>query len=120
MGCAMLPTHIHTNWMEYQPVQSPQMLLDVSNLKTHFFLREGVIRAVDGVDFTMRRGVTLGVVGESGCGKSVMAFSILKLVNKPGRVVEGKILFERSGGGASRVVDLAAFGDNSPEMRDIR
>jgi peptide/nickel transport system ATP-binding protein len=101
-------------------VESPPVLLQVNDLKTHFFLREGVVRAVDGVDFTLRRGATLGVVGESGCGKSVMAYSILKLINKPGRVVEGEILFDRSENGLPQIVDIAAFDENSPQMRDVR
>lgn len=95
-------------------------LLEVKNLKTHFFLQEGVVHAVDGVDFTLERGSTLGVVGESGCGKSVMAFSILKLVSKPGRVIDGQILFDRSKDGEPDIVDIAALGDNSPEIRAIR
>src|SRR5215204_713232 len=67
-------------------------LLEVRGLKTHFFLDEGVVKAVDGVDLKIRRGETLCVVGESGCGKSVTARSILQLVDRPGRVVEGEIL----------------------------
>jgi peptide/nickel transport system ATP-binding protein len=101
-------------------VQAPPVLLQVNGLKTHFFLRDGVVRAVDGVDFTLRRGATLGVVGESGCGKSVMAFSILKLVNKPGKVVEGEILFDRSENGMPQIIDIATFPDDSPQMRDVR
>src|ERR671914_1691639 len=68
-------------------------LLEVRGLKTHFFLDEGVVKAVDGVDLKVRRGETLCVVGESGCGKSVTARSILQLVDRPGRIVEGEILF---------------------------
>jgi peptide/nickel transport system ATP-binding protein len=101
-------------------VELPPVLLQVNDLKTHFFLREGVVRAVDGVDFTLRRGATLGVVGESGCGKSVMAYSILKLITKPGRVVEGEILFDRSENGMPQVIDIAAFDENSPQIRDLR
>ena len=78
------------------------------------------MQAVDGVDFNLRRGGTLGIVGESGCGKSVMAYSILKLVTKPGRVVGGSMVFHRSKNGASTKVDLVALGDNSREMRNIR
>lgn len=95
-------------------------LLQVKDLKTYFFLHEGTVHAVDGVDFNMRRGSTLGVVGESGCGKSVTAFSILKLVNKPGRIVGGSILFDRSRNDAPEVIDLVALGDNSPQLRDVR
>ena len=70
-------------------------LLDVKNLKTYFFLDEGTVRAVDGVDFAIKRGQTLGVVGESGCGKSVTARSILRIVPRPGRIVEGEITLHR-------------------------
>ena len=70
-------------------------LLEVENLKTHFFTREGVVRAVDGVSFSVERGKTLGIVGESGCGKSVTALSILGLIPKPpAKIVEGAIRFE--------------------------
>ncbi|MEM1382800.1 MAG: ABC transporter ATP-binding protein [Pseudomonadota bacterium] len=68
-------------------------VLAVSGLKTHFFTRDGVVRAVDGVDFSLGRGEVMGLVGESGSGKSVTGFSLLGLVDPPGRVVEGEILF---------------------------
>ncbi len=73
------------------------LLLHVKDLKTYFFMDEGTVKAVDGADFTVRRGQTVGVVGESGCGKSVTAFSILQLVEKPGRIVGGEILWHREG-----------------------
>jgi len=78
------------------PVENTQdLLLDVQGLKTHFFSDDGVSPAVDGVDFHVRRGETLGVVGESGCGKSVTALSIMRLIPvPPGRIVAGRILFE--------------------------
>jgi peptide/nickel transport system ATP-binding protein len=97
------------------------ILLEVKDLRTHFFLREGVVHAVDGVDFVLRQGATLGIVGESGCGKSVTAFSILKLVTRPGKIVSGNILFHRSQDGRSEeVIDLVAFSDDSPQLRDVR
>jgi oligopeptide/dipeptide ABC transporter ATP-binding protein len=69
-------------------------LLRVEGLRTHFFTNDGVVRAVDGVDLTIHRGETLGVVGESGCGKSITALSIMQLLAKPGRTVAGRIVFE--------------------------
>lgn len=70
-------------------------LLEVKNLKTYFYTEDGVVPAVDGVDFSLKPGETLGIVGESGCGKSVTAISILKLIpNPPGKIVDGEILFE--------------------------
>ncbi len=72
-----------------------QTLLEINGLKTHFFTEEGVVKAVDGVDLTIRPGETVGLVGESGCGKTVTAKSILRLIpDPPGRIVAGKILFE--------------------------
>jgi oligopeptide/dipeptide ABC transporter ATP-binding protein len=70
-------------------------VLDIDNLQTHFFTAAGVVRAVDGVSYNVKSGETLGVVGESGCGKSVTALSVLRLVaNPPGRIVGGAIHFD--------------------------
>src|SRR2546426_9450765 len=69
-------------------------LLEVNNLKTYFFTRSGVVKAVDDVSFTIKPGETLGVVGESGCGKSVTALSIIRLIaDPPGKIVSGEINF---------------------------
>jgi peptide/nickel transport system ATP-binding protein len=71
-----------------------ERLLDVKGLKTHFFTDEGVVRAVDGIDLYIEKGETLGIVGESGCGKSVTALSIMRLIaTPPGRIVEGEIIY---------------------------
>jgi oligopeptide/dipeptide ABC transporter ATP-binding protein len=86
-------------------------VLEIDNLQTHFFTEAGVVRAVDGVSYSVRAGETLGVVGESGCGKSVTALSILRLVaNPPGRIVGGAIRFD-----GKNLLDLT-----EPEMEDIR
>ncbi|MBO6758492.1 MAG: ABC transporter ATP-binding protein [Roseibium sp.] len=68
-------------------------VLDVSGLKTHFFTHAGVVKAVDGVDFTVQKGEVMGLVGESGSGKSITGFSIIGLIDPPGRIVEGTIRF---------------------------
>jgi oligopeptide/dipeptide ABC transporter ATP-binding protein len=73
---------------------SKKTVLDVKNLKTHFFTESGVVKAVDGVDFKVHEGEILGLVGESGCGKTVTSLSILGLVANPGRVVGGSIEFD--------------------------
>lgn len=85
--------------------------LSVKNLRTYFRTYEGWVKAVDGVDFSIRRGETLGLVGESGCGKTVTAFSILRLIQQPpGQIVDGQILFDG--------VDLLKL--NEKEIRNIR
>ena len=86
-------------------------LLSIKNLQTHFFTHEGTVRAVNGVNLTVAKGETLGVVGESGCGKSVTALSIMRLIPEPpGRIVGGEILFEGRN----------LFELSEREMRDIR
>jgi len=69
-------------------------MLEVRNLKTHFFTRHGVVKAADGISFRVAAGENLGLVGESGCGKSVTVLSILRLVPEPGRILDGEILFQ--------------------------
>ncbi len=85
-------------------------VLDVKNLQVHFFTEGGVVKAVDGVDFALGEGEVLGLVGESGSGKTVTGFSILRLVDPPGRLVGGQILFKGQ--------DLAQLSDR--EMRSLR
>jgi oligopeptide/dipeptide ABC transporter ATP-binding protein len=81
--------------MEAQPPIVDDILLEVKHLKTYFFLDEGVSQAVDGMDFIIRKGKTLGMIGESGCGKSVSALSILRLIPMPpGNIISGEIIFE--------------------------
>ena len=97
-------------------------LLEVKNLVTHFHLQEGIVRAVDGVSFDVRRGQTLGIIGESGCGKSVTAHSILRLVpSPPGNIVNGEILLYRGENGENGgPVDLAQMDPRGAEIRSIR
>ena len=69
------------------------VLLEVKNLQTYFFTGDGLVKAIAGIDFTINHGETLALVGESGCGKSMTALSLLRLVPEPGRIVEGEIRF---------------------------
>ena len=87
-----------------------QPVLQVKDLRTQFFTDDGVVQAVDGVSFDLHPGETLGIVGESGCGKSVTALSILRLIQEPGRITSGQILFRGS--------DIVKMQDD--EVRDIR
>ncbi|MFH1758389.1 MAG: ABC transporter ATP-binding protein [Pseudomonadota bacterium] len=91
-------------------------LIEVKGLKTNFYTDAGVLHAVNGVDFTIEREKTLGVVGESGCGKSVTALTIMGLIRPPGKVDAGEILFHID----EKVVDLAKLDPKGPEMRSIR
>src|ERR1700690_2801684 len=68
--------------------------LEVKNLKTHFFTEDGVVHAVDGVDFVVYPGEIMGLVGESGCGKSVTSLSVMRLIAPPGKILEGEILLD--------------------------
>ena len=96
-------------------------LLEVRDLQTHFFMTEGIAKAVDSTTFSIRRGQVLGVVGESGCGKSVTARSIMRMVRPPGHTVDGEILYTRPDeDGQSTVVDLLQLPATGTEMRAIR
>jgi peptide/nickel transport system ATP-binding protein len=94
-----------------------EVFLTVKNLKTHFFTDEGVVKAVNGVDLTVRRKETICIVGESGCGKSITARSLLKLIEPPGKIVGGQILLQRKDGG---MVDIATLSPTGREIRSIR
>src|SRR5674476_813232 len=86
-------------------------LLEVHDLRTNFYTQDGVVKAVNGVSYTLDEGETLGLVGESGCGKSVSALSIMRLIPQPpGRIVGGKILFQGR--------DLLGLSDE--DMRRVR
>ena len=94
-------------------------LITVQDLKTHFFCDEGTVKAVENVSFRINQGKTLGVVGESGCGKSVTAQSILGIVEDNGKVLAGEILF-RPDGAKGKVIDLAKLDPKGSEFRSIR
>ncbi len=96
-------------------------LLEVSDLKIHFFTDEGVVKAVDGVDLTIERGKTLCLVGESGCGKSVASRAFLQIIRSPGRIVSGQMLYrQQNPNGGPTVIDLAKLDPKGKEIRRIR
>ncbi|MDA1051066.1 MAG: ABC transporter ATP-binding protein [Planctomycetota bacterium] len=89
-------------------------LIEITNLQTHFFTDEGVVKAVENVSLTIPKGETLGLVGESGCGKSVTALSVIRLISSPGRIVGGSITLHQDDG----PVELTTLSE--PEMRKLR
>ena len=104
--------------VEQKEIIPRQELLRVEDLRTQFFTEQGVVKAVDGVSFTIEKGKVLGIVGESGCGKSITAMSIMRLLPEPrGRIVTGKITFYPPEGGN---IDITELDRHSPEMRQIR
>ena len=98
--------------------QNQSYIVHVEDLKTYFSTLDGTVRAVDGVSMEVHPGEALGLVGESGCGKSVTAFSILRLLPKTSRIVEGKILFDRGTG--EPPIDLVHVDPNGDLIRSIR
>ncbi len=103
-------------------MQTGEPLLSIRDLKTHFFLEEGVVKAVDGVSLDVYPGQVYGIVGESGCGKSVTMKAMLRIVEPPGRIVGGRILLRRQPreGGRAEVIDLCQLDPKGKEMRAIR
>jgi peptide/nickel transport system ATP-binding protein len=101
-------------------MKNDSSLLQVNNLKAYFYLEEGVLKAVDGVSFEVKREKVLGLVGESGCGKSVTAQSILRIVPAPGKI-EGEIFLQRKNGNAKKKpLDLVRLDSQGKEIRSIR
>lgn len=97
-------------------------LLHVEDLEVHFFIDEGTVRAVDGVSFSLEQGKTLGIVGESGSGKSVIGQTILRIVPSPGKIVNGKILFQAGGKEVAdqQTLDLTTIDPKGSLARSIR
>jgi len=94
-------------------------ILDIKDLRTYFYMEKSTVRALDGVNLTLKTGSTLGLVGESGCGKSVMAMSVMRLIpSPPGKIVSGEIKFHRSSN--REVVDMAKIDPRGAEIRSIR
>lgn len=96
------------------------VLIEIEGLRTHFYTDEGVVKAVDGVDFVIPRGKTLCVVGESGSGKSITARSILQIVDAPGRIIGGEILYHRQRNGKDGVAETLNLTKMDPRGQEIR
>jgi peptide/nickel transport system ATP-binding protein len=100
---------------------SKEPLIEVRDVKVYFYLDEGTVRAVEGVTFDIERGKALGVVGESGCGKSVTSQAIMRIVPSPGEIVEGEITFHRyKPDGSVEKIELTKLDPRGPEIRSIR
>jgi oligopeptide/dipeptide ABC transporter ATP-binding protein len=103
------------------PDVSPELLLEMRDLKLHFFTGEGIVKAVDGASYAVRLGKTLCVVGESGCGKSVAARAILQIVHRPGKIIDGEIIYHRRlPNDGVQSVNITALHPRGEAIRDIR
>lgn len=102
-------------------MQNTDVLVEMQDLKVHFFTAEGVVKAVDGASYSVRRGKTLCVVGESGSGKSVAARTLLQIVHRPGKIVGGKIIYHKPlVGGVTETIDITALHPRGTKIRMIR
>lgn len=111
----MFENSTHTNGTTITAVSD--VLLELKNLTTHFHTHDGIVRAVDGVNLTLRRGRTLGIVGESGCGKTILTRSVMRIVPEPPAKITGDILWHRAD---NDVVNLAKYKVHSKQLREIR
>ena len=103
------------------PAPNGKMVLEVNNLKTYFMLEAGTVKAVDGVSFKLGHQSSLGIVGESGCGKSITAMSIMRLIKSPpGKIVGGEILLHQTSSSRDEVTDLTKLNPQGAKMRSIR
>jgi oligopeptide/dipeptide ABC transporter ATP-binding protein len=122
MACAMHSTR--TVPAEMETIMN-EPLIEVKDLRVEFDVRDGIVKAVDGLNLTIHRGKTLGVIGESGCGKSMTARAILNMIPKPGKITQGKIIYHRrmQNNGQSQlddIVDLTELDADGKVIREIR
>jgi peptide/nickel transport system ATP-binding protein len=101
-------------------LEGEDIVLSVENLHTYFHTTLGTVRALNGVTYTVPRGKVLGIVGESGCGKSVTSLSVMQLVPPPGVIEQGKITFRAARRGHGEWVDITALSRHHPEMHEMR
>jgi peptide/nickel transport system ATP-binding protein len=92
------------------------ILLKIENLRTYFFTQDGIVRAVDGIELIIKKGQVLGLIGETGCGKTMTALSILRLVPPPGRIIDGRILFRKD----NEIINLVNLDPKGDKIREIR
>ncbi|MDQ1300123.1 MAG: peptide/nickel transport system ATP-binding protein, partial [Chloroflexota bacterium] len=99
-----------------------ELLVQIQDLRIEFDVRAGVVKAVDGVSFDIYRGQTLGVIGESGCGKSITARAILQMVPKPGKITSGQVLYHRRARGSTQtdIVNISKLDPDGQTIREIR
>src|SRR5512136_80268 len=98
------------------------VLIEIQDLRVVFFVRSGIITAVDGVSFDIKRGQTLGVIGESGCGKSITARAILQMIPKPGKITNGQVLYHRQAKDSTQtdVINISKLDPDGRTIREIR
>ena len=96
--------------------ETERFLLEIKGLITYFYTEDGIVKAVDGVDLNVKEGEILGLVGESGCGKSVTALSIMQLIRKPGRIVDGEIMFGKTNLRELSLEDIQGIRGNKISM----
>ncbi len=99
-----------------------ELLVQIQDLRVEFDVRAGIVKAVDGVSFDIYRGQTLGVIGESGCGKSITARAILQMIPKPGRVAGGQVLYHRRAKGSTQtdIINVSKLDPDGQTIREIR
>ena len=99
-----------------------EKLVEIKDLRVEFDVRAGIVKGVDGVSFDINRGETIGVIGESGCGKSVTARAILQMIPKPGKIAHGEVLYHRAvkGNGQSEIVNVTQLDPDGQTIREIR
>jgi ABC-type dipeptide/oligopeptide/nickel transport system ATPase component len=98
------------------------LLVEIKDLKVEFDVRDGIVKAVDGATFEIRRGQTMGVIGESGCGKSMTAKAVMQMVPKPGKIVGGEVLYHRPvrEDGKSELTEVIRVTELDPDGEQIR
>ena len=116
-----MPTNSNFSATATRPPSPPpnfeKTLLEVIDLRTYFHTEQGLLKAVNGVSFTVRQGEALGIVGESGCGKSITVRSVMRLIQPPGEIVDGRIIYHQENGD---VVDVTALSPRGRKIRDLR